>query len=152
MSSDLRVNRSFFERNSPECSHSVIQTQNGCSLRPKICLIDDDPIFTTVFKKYAESEGFAVDVYGLIVDIKTIERLRYDVIIMDYDLGGVSGEELAECFCHLGLDVPILMMSFSHREPELSEHWPEKVCGFVHKASGLREILHKAAKELNLAA
>jgi two-component system, NarL family, nitrate/nitrite response regulator NarL len=83
------------------------------------CLIvDDSDGFLSAARRLLESEGIAVaGVASTGAEaVQCVERLRPDVVLLDIDLGGESGLEVAERLDHAGT-CPIILIS-THAEQD----------------------------------
>ncbi|MDA9951414.1 response regulator [Oligoflexaceae bacterium] len=102
----------------------------------RVVLIDDDPIYLEIMRRYAELYSIALDVFSCLDDLGFVGNLRsYDLAIIDYDLGVVGGEDIATYVDAFLPDLPIILVSNSPRNPKL-DRWPKSVKEFVLKEEG----------------
>jgi DNA-binding NtrC family response regulator len=108
----------------------------------KILLIDDDPTFCFFMQTVAKKHGIKLDTYHQLVDA-TYGKTRiqdFDALILDYDLGDMTGVEVAEYVDYFMGGVPVLLISSNHRRARPLDPWPSSVIGFVHKNEGYENI------------
>ncbi len=108
---------------------------------PRILLVDDDPVFGRIMKRAAAS--FAARLaFVQSVDELTDEHLSdVDVAIIDFDLGAVTGLELAR-FVDDRVPMPVVLVSTTERRPD--ERWSESIHDFLVKESGPLAIMDAA--------
>ena len=108
-------------------------------------LIDDDPMFVKTMKLVAAHEGISLTSSGSFVDVQAhVRELAFDVAIVDYDLGSVTGVEVSQYLEHFVGSKPTIVISISDRNDDVSSLWAHPYVRFVHKNSGHSAILHAA--------
>ena len=110
---------------------------------PRLLVLDDDPTFGRLMQQVADKKGAPLTFCKSVEDLAHLPNWDYDVIIMDYDLGSVTGFELTaylEKFTKV--EVPVILVS--HSKLRGSEHWPATIREFVHKGLGPFAILDAA--------
>lgn len=113
---------------------------------PKIVLIDDDPIFSLIMGRWAKLEGIPIDVFNSLDDLGFVGLLApYDVAIVDYDLGYITGKEVADYMASLFLNKPMIMISSIDRGKEMMQ-CPSCVKAFIKKSAGYEKIINAAMK------
>jgi CheY-like chemotaxis protein len=88
----------------------------------KVLLIDDDPTYRAIMRKCAENiSEVDLSAYGSLVEMGSVCCLgKYDVIIVDFDLGLISGNDVATYLdSFFGSSIPMLLISSVNREPSL---------------------------------
>ncbi|MCX6129873.1 MAG: response regulator [Proteobacteria bacterium] len=111
---------------------------------PKIVLIDDDPVFIAIMKRWAELEKIKLETYESLDEMGFIGLLsNYDVAILDYDLGYTTGIEIANCTQSLLKDMPIIIVSYKDRSKECANA-PSCVKAVLQKSKGYNHILNVA--------
>jgi DNA-binding NarL/FixJ family response regulator len=75
------------------------------------------------------------------VRIREHQELGCDVLIADYDLGELSGVELAERLSDDLGSVPVILISGTSRSSDCDGGWPPCVAGFALKSDGVAHIL-----------
>lgn len=113
----------------------------------KILLIDDDPTYRAIMREAASSlGGVELKAYGSLVEMGSVCCLgKYDVIIVDYDLGLISGNDIAtylESF--FGSSIPMLLISSVPRNDRVKGTSLEHT-DFTLKTENYSEVLQKAA-------
>lgn len=110
----------------------------------RLLLIDDDPVFCRALASLAKVHAVSV-VHGTTPEEAKVARyLPFDAIVLDYDLGNVTGERVAEEIARLapGKSVPVLLISASEKTG--LHRWPACVKGFVPKSRGPAAVLEGA--------
>ncbi|HKC18391.1 MAG TPA: response regulator [Candidatus Dormibacteraeota bacterium] len=79
-----------------------------------VLLVDDDPAMTEMYKLGLESQGFHVTVLHDAARLSDqVESQRPDIVVLDWDMPGVRGDEALERLRQTGSgrDVPVFMLS-----------------------------------------
>ena len=106
----------------------------------KFVLIDDDKAYGLIMKKTAQTLDLELDVYESLEQMNSIGKfIHYDGVIVDYDLGSMTGVEIGQYLAALFKELPVILISYQYREPK--EKWPQSIKGFFHKEKGHKEIL-----------
>jgi len=114
--------------------------------QPRIVLIDDDPVYGAVIGRWAELEGVEMDVFNSLDDLGFVGLLsKYDVAIVDYDLGEINGKDVADYMTTLFGNKPMVMISVVDRSKEMMS-CPSCVKAFMKKSAGYEKILQTALK------
>ncbi|WP_176736883.1 response regulator [Oligoflexus tunisiensis] len=111
---------------------------------PRIVLFDDDPFFVRMMEQYARRNYLSLTGVWRMDDIPRIARQDFDLAIIDYDLGDLSGIEVAEFLEEVFDTMPFIMISHSQRWPDKNQPWPRSVRNFVLKENGPAMILDTA--------
>ena len=110
---------------------------------PRILLVDDDPTFGKIMNRASEMKGVKITYCKSIDEFGALQSWDFDTIIMDYDLGAVTGFELTEYLEKFTKeDVPVILVS--QTEQKSSKNWPYTIREFVHKKLGPFAILDAA--------
>ena len=113
---------------------------------PKILLIDDDPVFVAIMQRWATIEGVHLEAYASLDEMGFIGLFaNYDVAIIDFDLGYITGLEIARCTDKILQQMPIVIISAKDRSGECSDA-PTCVKAILNKSSGYNHILSVALK------
>lgn len=108
----------------------------------RLLLIDDDPVFCRAMASLGKANAISV-VHGTAPEDANVARyLPFDAVVIDYDLGNVTGERVAQAIASLGRRLPVLLVS-AHESTGL-RHWPSCVKGFVSKSRGPQAVLDTA--------
>ncbi|HPA16201.1 MAG TPA: response regulator [Verrucomicrobiae bacterium] len=90
---------------------------------PKILVVDDEPFIRSMIDRSLSVVGYRTAQAASGEDALAIlegERDGYDVVIMDYALGGLSGLEVLQVMRKHGLTTPVLMIS-GYLGPQVTE-------------------------------
>ena len=78
----------------------------------KVLLVEDDRLLARSLKSYLESEGFEVTLaHSFSQAVDELERKRFDVYVLDVNLGDGDGIELLEYLRDFKDDTPTLIIS-----------------------------------------
>lgn len=115
----------------------------------RMVLIDDDPAYCSILSTFAHSRGLELDTYHSLQEMGSIGKMRdYALAIVDYDLGIMSGVEVAEYIPIFFGDMPLILISGNYRVRTEESTWPEAIKDFVHKGFGPDGILDVAMQHL----
>jgi len=109
---------------------------------PKILLVDDDPIFGAIMRRTAKDVKVDLTFCQSIAELGELRNLDFDVAVIDYDLGSVTGTELSEYLEKYAGQLPVVLVSNTQRAN--SETWSQLVKDFVHKKMGAKAIFKAA--------
>ena len=114
--------------------------------KPRILLVDDDPLFLAEIKRLAKANQFDVIDYSSVKEIYwNLSENHFDVGIIDYGLGMVTGVQLARFLERSIPKFPMILVSAKERI-EKSDGWPRCIEDAVSKSVGPHEILSIALK------
>ncbi|MFK7872683.1 MAG: response regulator [Oligoflexales bacterium] len=112
----------------------------ACRLKeaPHVLLVDDDPVYGRIMQRVASQNSV------FLTYISTVEEFPkdqdFDVAVIDYDLGSVTGFEMAHYLESLSnIDIPVILVSQS--EQKETKQWPTMIREFVHKDLGPYAVL-----------
>jgi CheY-like chemotaxis protein len=109
--------------------------------KPRILVVDDDPVFCRILKAVAEKHGIPLTYFSSVREAyRRAEEAAWDVAIVDYDLGSVTGVQLGRYLEGLG-KIPVVLVS-AMNVPQ-SAAWPETIASFLSKKEGPEVILLK---------
>lgn len=112
-------------------------------LIPRILLVDDDPTYARIFQRIAANHKVPITVCTSLDDIGALGNLNFDVAIIDYDLGAVTGVELTTYLeRNFPTNLPVILISQTRQL--ISRRWPDSIKDFVHKALGPYAVLEAA--------
>jgi DNA-binding response OmpR family regulator len=107
----------------------------------RFVLIDDDPLFGNIMTRFAKARGVDVDYFESMLAFESLGRAgRYDAAIVDYDLGDMTGIDIAEQAQFVFGDVPMVLVSSQQRDRSVPKTWPKSIKGFVRKQAGFDAI------------
>lgn len=110
-----------------------------------ILVIDDDPVFCGAMEAVGNSLGMVVrGAHTPRSASLLLLRYRFDLAVIDFSLGNITGIQLARLLEKIGAGMPVLIVS----DYKLTQrgHWPASVRQFVQKSAGTRAILREAAR------
>jgi CheY-like chemotaxis protein len=108
-------------------------------------LVDDDATYLSIMQRIAAQEGMDLDVYTSLINLGSIGLLgRYDAAIVDYDLGSMTGIEVAQYLNTFFGRIPMVLVSGQDRVIE--QKWPENIKFFAKKSEGYASILKTLEK------
>jgi len=111
----------------------------------RLLLVDDDPIFGKIFKREAKQNNISVVVCISLHNPELLSGQTFDAVVVDYDLGGMTGPELGKYLVSTLGKIPILLISGKNREVVDPEG---NIRGFMLKERGYKEILDATLKLL----
>jgi DNA-binding NtrC family response regulator len=133
---------------------SVNMTRSGDDMGPphkhdRLLIIDDDICFGALMSAIAPKYHLEPRFFPSLVDMGSFARIKdFDIAIIDYFLGHLRGDEIAEYVDTFFANIPVIIVSaeetLSHREKK----WPESVRMFLPKATGPDGIAAAARKVL----
>lgn len=100
--------------------------EHKAAVRPRVLWVDDDADLLAYYKTLLTDEGYQVDCLAQPVRIlERIEQFRPDAIVLDYEMPGCNGIELAQVLRQDAryMTIPILFVSASPDIPaQLEQH------------------------------
>ena len=116
---------------------------------PLVLCVDDDQMILDITKLALESVGYRVLTANDGRDaIKTFMEEPVSAVVLDYEMPGLNGTDLAKVMKRLDPDVPKLLFTGSSLPTEAAPY----VEGYCPKMGGLRALLLAVATLLPLAA
>ncbi len=116
----------------------------------KLLVIDDDETFCKIVGAAGRSRGFETRCYSSLVDMGSFARIKeFDVAIIDYYLGSMRGDEIAEYVDTFFRDIPVLIVSAKDFETDQMAKWPDSVRRFVSKSAGADAIIANTREVLD---
>ena len=114
----------------------------GDSLQP-ICLIDDDVIFGESFRRQSQKLLLKnVETFNNFEEVRKAKNLAgYSCFVVDYDLEGETGFEVAKLLQENVPSVPVIIVSATNRPWDERHDDLENVKAFVSKWSGLNTVV-----------
>jgi DNA-binding response OmpR family regulator len=112
---------------------------------PRLILIDDDAIYGRILQQLAHQRGIKLDHFQSLAELGYVALIgKYDVVILDYDLGGMTGIEIESYLNAFFRGLPMLLISGSLRKASRKEVESGRAHPFMHKKSGYEAILSTA--------
>ena len=114
-----------------------------------LLIIDDDRSFGAVLVAHAVKKGFKPTYCTSLLDLGSFARIReFDIAIVDYYLGSLRGDEIAEYVDTFFREIPVVIVSAESFKSEQIAKWPQSVRRFVSKSVGPQAIVDATAKVL----
>ncbi len=105
------------------------------TFKPRILVVDDDPIFGKTMQRAAALKGVDLRHVKTLEEVGLVKVEDFDVILMDFALGAVTGLELTRYLeDQVGKQIPTILTSQTPRS--VSRRWPSTIREFVHKDLG----------------
>lgn len=107
----------------------------------KILIVEDEPSMADPIKLYLAHEHHLVEVVE--DGLEALERLKfykYDVIILDWMLPGISGVEVCKQFRAAGGTTPILMVTAKHQTQEKVQALDAGADDYLTKPYDVQEV------------
>jgi CheY-like chemotaxis protein len=134
----------------------IKKIETGAGLPPKgrqtCLLIDDEPMVTHVCELMLKALGYGVlKAYSGPEAIKIYEanRDRIDLIISDFDMPGMNGQEVVDKLRTIDQHAKVLLSSGGILIPNEKEAIDRGFNGFLQKPFSMRTLSHKIAEILN---
>ncbi len=127
---------------------SVWEGRQLALARRRILVVDDDPELRAALVMALQEDGFTVDEAA--DGVQALERIADagpDVLLVDYGLPRLSGDDLVRRLRALGVNAPVVLVTAAERAREVAEemgveHW-------VGKPVSLRELLAQVRRALS---
>lgn len=128
-----------FRKTGSSAQIATLETGTHSRIPPRVLLVDDDPTFGKIMDRTAMHENIKLDYCKSLADFSSLRSWDYDVIIMDHDMGAVTGEELASYVEEsTAREIPVILVSQTQRND--SKKWPGSIRKFMHKSLGPKAI------------
>lgn len=108
----------------------------------RIILIDDDIVFSRILEKVARLGNVELTIVNTLKKWDWRVYRDFDVAVIDYDLGAITGLQLVRSIENMGGAIPAILISTYSKLP--TQHWPPSVLRFLHKSEGPQKILNTA--------
>jgi DNA-binding NtrC family response regulator len=120
-------------------------SQSTALKKHRVILIDDDRSFGLIMKQCAMQHGIELDYFESLEELGFVGLVsKYDVAILDYDLGNMTGVEIGEYLSALFDHMPMLLISGTTRNPSSETIKAGHARTFMHKNQGYDLILSTA--------
>ena len=118
------------------------------SVGDRLLIVDDDECFGALVSAVAKDRGLIPKFFTSLIDMGSFARIReFDVAIIDYYLGSLRGDEIAEYVDTFFADLPVIICSAEDFSANGGRRWPASVRAFHPKAAGAARIV-EAAREI----
>ena len=107
----------------------------------KILLLEDDRLLGDAIGKYLESTGHTVTIFRNGTDaLENIRETRYDLLILDISVPGLSGLELLEQLHALRIELPVIYISALVDIEDISRAYELGCHDYLKKPFHLKEL------------
>jgi len=110
----------------------------------RVLLVDDDPSFGKIMSRISEQSNVQMTVCRSWSEVEKVLSWKFDVAIVDYDLGDVTGIEITRHLESNSNKVPVILVSQSQMVDMPISAWPASIKGFFQKSVGHFAILEAA--------
>lgn len=115
------------------------------SVGDKLLVVDDDPNFGALISAVAKDRGFIPKFFTSLIDMGSFARIKeFDVAVIDYYLGSMRGDEIAEYVDTFFSEVPVIIVSSEDLRESRNVKWPACVRTFIPKSEGPGRIIDTA--------
>lgn len=115
--------------------------------RARVLVADDDSGVRSVCRVILQSAGFDVD---LVADgyaaRRALEAERYDLLLTDNHMPGLSGLELIDELRAAHADLPVILMSGNTEAGELAEQTANGLAAFLPKPFAVHDLINTVQK------
>jgi FixJ family two-component response regulator len=108
--------------------------------RHVIAVLDDDPVVRQAVGGLLSASGYGIELYGSAEQFLSVANSQATCLVVDIELGDISGIELGRHLAAMGYTVPIIFMTASE-DQTLREQAIELGCVAYLYKSRLRERL-----------
>jgi DNA-binding response OmpR family regulator len=126
-------------------------TNGGTSASPggspadRLVIFDDDICFGALITAKARSQGFDSRFFTSLVDMGSFARIKdFDIAIIDFYLGTIRGDEIAEYVDTFFDQIPVIIVSSQDMSESRISRWPASVRMFIPKSEGPGRIIGAA--------
>ena len=125
-------------------------TTKAESTKGNMLIIDDDPSFGMVLQAIAQNRGFETHYVPSLLDLGSFARIKdFEIAVIDYYLGSLRGDEIAEYVDMFFQEVPVIIVSSKPFTQEDIKKWPSCVRQFVAKTEGQTRIMDRVVRVLD---
>jgi CheY-like chemotaxis protein len=114
--------------------------------------VDDESVVAEVGKMQLEKLGYLVDARTSSfesIDLFANDPGKYDLVMTDMTMPGITGKELAEKMIEIRADIPIVLCSGLNHQIDKDDAKQMGIKAFVMKPFKLQEIAHTIREVLD---
>lgn len=115
-----------------------------------ILIVDDEEALRSALSAYLELEGYEVDVACSAEEALKLDINRYDLILLDIMMGGMSGTEMAETLKkeHTTSDIPIIFLTAKNSDDDMVSGLNLGADDYISKPYSIKNVLARIAAVL----
>lgn len=89
--------------------------------KARILVVDDEETLREGLRAYLELEGYSVDTAASAEEALTLDLTRYNLLLLDIMMGGMSGTDLATAIRHAPVtaDIPIIFLTAKDSDDDM---------------------------------
>ncbi len=123
-----------------------MSTPSGLPAVPQVAVIDDDESLCRSLARLLRASGIESVAYHSANDfLGDASHPRFDCLLLDIQLGGMSGIELARRLAGCGSTIPVIFIT-AHDEPEVREEALGVGCAAYLRKSDPAEVVVEALR------
>jgi two-component system, OmpR family, response regulator VanR len=108
----------------------------------RVLLVEDEPLMAEAIRDGLRLEAIAADVAGDgATALELLSVHAYDIAVLDRDIPGPSGDEIAERIVASGSDTPIIMLTAADRLDDKASGFEIGADDYLTKPFELRELV-----------
>jgi OmpR-family two-component system manganese-sensing response regulator len=108
---------------------------------PQILFVEDDKDLSVVVNEWLTADGYTVEVaHDGLTGWEFLRQYNYDVVILDWNLPGLSGPEMCNRYRAGGGVAPVIMLTAKSQITEKMEGFDSGVDDYLTKPFNLKEL------------
>src|SRR3954467_5190716 len=108
----------------------------------RVLLVEDEPLMADAIREGLRLEAIAADIAGDgTAALELLSINAYDIAVLDRDIPGPSGDEIARCIVASGSGVPILMLTAADRLDDKASGFGLGADDYLTKPFQLQELV-----------
>jgi OmpR-family two-component system manganese-sensing response regulator len=108
---------------------------------PQILFVEDDKDLSAVVNEWLTADGYTVEVaHDGLTGWEFLRQYNYDVVILDWNLPGLSGPEMCNRYRAGGGAAPVIMLTAKSQITEKMEGFDSGVDDYLTKPFNLKEL------------
>ena len=108
----------------------------------RVLIVEDEPYMAEAIRDGLRLEAIAADIAGDgDTALELLSVTAYDIAVLDRDIPGPSGDEIAKCIVASGSDTPILMLTAADRLDDKASGFGLGADDYLTKPFELRELV-----------
>ncbi|MDR2113879.1 MAG: response regulator transcription factor [Bifidobacteriaceae bacterium] len=110
----------------------------------RVLLVEDEPYMAEAIRDGLRLEAIAADIAGDgVVALELLEINQYDIAVLDRDIPGPSGDQIAERIVASNSGIPILMLTAAGRIDDKASGFALGVDDYLTKPFDMRELVFR---------